>query len=325
MKRRVLLVLVILLAIFITACDNDDEDDTSNDDNEPTEAAVVDNDEVTRDQVIVIADISDNFVETTEEFQPFADYLAANLGEYGIVEGRVDVAADFDEMAEKLENGEIDIFFDSVYPAAVLAERTGADLLLRRWKDGVEQYNTLLITSTDSGIESLDDLPGNMIAFEESVSTSGFVLPLVYLVERDHSLTGYDDPAAEVEEGQIGYTFSGGSVNTVLWVLEGRVAAGAIGSNDYADLEEDVTAELVILGETEFVPRHIVIVRDTLSEELKQGIVEVMLAADEDEAAAEALETFEETAQFDEFPEGLDAAIVRMNELRDTVAEYLNQ
>lgn len=322
MKRRFLLALVIMLAILLAACDNND-DDTSDDENEPTKAAVAE--DVTRDQVIVIADISDDFVETTEEFQPFADYLAANLSEYGIVEGRVDVAADFDEMAQKLENGDVDIFFDSVYPASVLAERTGADLLLRRWKDGVEEYNTLIITSADSGIDSLDDLPGNMIAFEESVSTSGFVLPLVYLVERDYSLTAYDDPSAEVAEGQIGYTFSGASDNTVLWVLEGRVAAGAIGSNDFADFEEDVTSEIVILAETESVPRHIVIVRDSLSEELKQGITEVMLQADEDEAATEALETFEETARFDEFPEGIEAAIERMNELRDTAAEYLEQ
>ncbi|MCI0710035.1 MAG: phosphate/phosphite/phosphonate ABC transporter substrate-binding protein [Chloroflexi bacterium] len=321
MKSRFFLILVILMAIFLTACDNDDE--TSDDENEPTEAA--DAEDVTRDQIIVIADISDDVVDTTEEFQPFADYLAANLSEQGIVAGQVTVAADFDEMVEMIENGEVDIYFDSVYPASVIAERTGADLVLRRWKDRVDQYNSIIFTSTESGIETVDDLPGGMVAFDEATSTSGFVLPLVYLVEQGHSLTLYEDIEAEVAGDEIGYIFSGDDDNSILWVLENRVAAGAVGSTDYFDLDEDVLSQLVILGETEFVPRQVVIIRDDLPDELKQGIVNVMLQVGNDTSAAEILDTFEDTEKFDEFPEGIEAAIARMNELRDTAAEYLAQ
>src|SRR5690606_33118453 len=84
----------------------------------PTQAATnVPAEHASGKTTLVIADISDAPTDVIEAFQPMADYLAANLAEQGIQDGVVKVAPDIDSMARLLESGEVDLYFDSPYPA----------------------------------------------------------------------------------------------------------------------------------------------------------------------------------------------------------------
>ena len=58
--------------------------------------------------VIRIGSISNEPGKEFEIFQPFADYLAAQLGETGIGHGKVVVARDIDGMATLIAEGEVD-------------------------------------------------------------------------------------------------------------------------------------------------------------------------------------------------------------------------
>lgn len=272
-------------------------------------------------KALVLGDISDDPAEVIEGTQPVADYLAAAMSDYGYTHGEVRIASSSDEMAELLRTGEVDIYFDSVYPGMLMADQSGAVPILRRWRFGVEEYQSVIFTSKDSGIESLDDLKGKLIAMDNELSTSGFVMPAAFLVDEGFTLVGrksYNEPVAEEA---IGFVFSFDDENTLQWLLSDQVAAGATDNVSFGRFPEEVQDDLVILAETEFVPRQVVLASPGLDEDVRQALIDAMLGMDEDEDGQAALEIFELTSQFDEFPEGIDAAFDYMRELQATIAD----
>ncbi|MGK7872209.1 MAG: PhnD/SsuA/transferrin family substrate-binding protein, partial [Xenococcaceae cyanobacterium] len=94
---------------------------------------------VTSGEAIVLGDISFEPEYRIRRFQPIADYLATNLGDIGIGKGEVKIASDKDTMAKWMASGEVDLYFDSLFPAMFAIDQSGAKAILRRWKDGVEE------------------------------------------------------------------------------------------------------------------------------------------------------------------------------------------
>ena len=185
---------------------------------------------------IVLSDVSDDPVEKIEEFTPLADYLAANLAEQGIGVGEVKVAPDLETMVDWLQKGEVDIYFDSTYPTIVVGEASGAYPILRRWKGGVGEYNSVIAVRADSDLKTLDDLNGHMIGFEDESSSSGYFMPLTYLLSNGMNMELNQVPDANVDAEEVGYVFTGDDENTVEWVFTGKVDAGAIQSTDFDEL-----------------------------------------------------------------------------------------
>ena len=272
-------------------------------------------------RAIVLGDISDDPAEVIEGAQPLADYLAGQLGEFGITEGRVRVVASTEEMAQLLANGEVDLYFDSTYPATLISDQTGAKIILRRWRFGVEEYQSVVFASVASGITSIDQLPGHMIAMDAPYSTSGFLLPSVLLLENGFTLSGkqrYDEPVAP---GEIGFAFSYDDENTLQWVLNGFTAAGVTDDFQFdVAFPADAKSQLVELARTESTPRQVAVIRSGLDGELVQAILRVLTTMHETEAGAAALEPFQ-TSRFDEFPEGIESATARMREMMEIVKE----
>jgi phosphonate transport system substrate-binding protein len=270
-------------------------------------------------RAIVLGDISDDPAEVIEGSQPLADYLANQLGEYGITDGQVRIATSTDEMIQLLAKGQVDLYFDSTYPATLISDAAGAKIILRRWRFGVEEYQSVIFASAASGITSIDQLPGHMVAMDAPYSTSGFVLPSVHLMENGLSLTGKKSTGDPVANNEIGFVFSYDDENTLQWVLSGLTDAGV--TDDYnfnVAFPEDARAQLVELARTEFTPRQVVVIRSGLDDKLVQAIVQVLTTMHETEAGAAALEPFQ-TSKFDEFPEGIDAATARMREMMELV------
>lgn len=311
-----LLILMLIATISIAACSGDSDDDKSKDDSSRSSDAV----ELERNQYIVIGDISNDPIEKIEDTQPIADYLASQLSDYGIVEGRVVVASSIEEMSELIANGAVDLYFDSAYPVALVLDAGDSHPVLRRSRKDVAQYSSVLFSSVDSGITSPDGLPGNMIAFEDDFSTSGYVLPFLYLQGEGYSLTEYTNATDSVAEDTIGYVFSLDEDTTLAWVLDGRAAAGALQNTDYDDLSETVREQLVILSTSDNWPRHVGIVRNGLDSDLEAGMVDVLKNAHTDPTAADALESFGDSTLFDDFPEGLEAMQERLNGLVEAVS-----
>jgi phosphonate transport system substrate-binding protein len=272
-----------------------------------------------KDQTIVLGDISDDPGEVIEGTQPLADYLAARLGDFGIVKGEVKIASTAAEMTQLLVDGKVDVYFDSVYPATLISDVSGAQPFLRRWRYGVEEYHTVIFASVESGVASVEDLPGHMIALDNPFSTSGYLLPAVHLVEHDLNLVGKQSYGDPVTEHEVGFVFSCDDENTLQCVLSGQVAAGATDDYHYeAAFPAEAREKLVALARTESVPRQVAVARPGIDPELLNAIKQILITAHENEEGQAVLEPFQ-TSRFDEFPEGIEAAQDRMREMMEVV------
>lgn len=268
---------------------------------------------------IVLGDISDDPAEVIEGTQPLADYLAANLKDYGITEGQVRIATSTEELAQMLANGEVDLYFDSTYPATLISDQVGARIILRRWRFGVEEYQSVIFASKESGITSIEELTGHMVAMDAPYSTSGFMLPAVYLTEQGLSLVGKKSQGDPVSGDEIGFVFSYDDTNTLQWVISGLTEAGVTDDFHFdVDFPEEARNQLVELARTEATPRQVGLVRSGLDDELTQAIIRVLTSMHETEDGKAALDAFQ-TTKFDEFPDGINAATQRMREMMEIV------
>jgi phosphonate transport system substrate-binding protein len=265
-------------------------------------------------RALVLGDVNEDVDESVEQFQPLADYLAANLAEFGISAGKVVVAPDLERMTELLKNGEVDLYFESPYGATVVYNNAGAIPLLRRWKEGIKEYHAVIVARQDSGLTSPADLKGQTIAFEDPGSTSGYIMPRAYLLEQGYSLVEKSG-STPVAGDQIGYVFAQSEENVLAWVLQGEVSAGAFNYLNYEEFPAEERADLVVIAQSQSVPRHVTLASPKMDEKLRQRLTELLLAAHETEAGQAALEAFEETSQFDAFPEGAEAAMAALTKL----------
>jgi len=270
---------------------------------------------------LVFGDISDDPAEVIEGAQPIADYLAAKLADHGITGGQVKVATSTDEMIQLLKDGEVDLYFDSTYPATLISDVSGAQIVLRRWKFGVETYQSVIFASKESGIASIEDLQGKMVAMDAPYSTSGFLLPAVYLTENGLKLSGKASNSAAVNPDEVGFAFAYDDENILQWVLNGMTPAGV--TDDYnfdTAFPPEATEKLVELARTESTPRQVMVVRPGLEPELLDAIVQVLATMHEDPEAEPVLENFQ-TTRFDTFPEGIEGATSRMREMMEIVKD----
>ena len=91
--------------------------------------------------------------------------------------------------------------------------------------------------------------------------------------------------------------------------------AGVLDSQAYfEEIPEETRTNLRVLGETEAVARQVAIARPNMDPALQDAIKAILLGASENEAGQAALETFK-TTKFDEFPDGAEATLNRMQEM----------
>ena len=159
--------------------------------------------------MIILGDIdADEPTKKVRRFTPLADYLAKNLAEFGLREGKVRIARDIQEMGSFLKEGEIDVYFDSAFPTLAAQRISGSQVILRRWKQDEPEYWSTFIVRRDSGIDGVEDFVGKVLAFEEPYSTSGFVLPAGTLIQRGFHLKQVSGADQLAGPGEIGYFFS---------------------------------------------------------------------------------------------------------------------
>lgn len=269
---------------------------------------------------LVLGDISDEPAETIKGTQPMADYLAARLGSHGVGRGEVKIAPDLETMIQWMEMGEVDLYFDSPYPALVISQAAGAQPILRRQKYGVSEYYSVFFSRADADFAELEDVQGNMVAFEEAFSTSGYMLPFSHLIEQGYRPIEKPSPETAVSPDEVGYVFSTADNTTVQWVVSGKVPIGVVDNVTFRRLPQETQNELRIFAQTGSVPRQLVLVRADLDPELVSEIKAILQAMDESEEGQAVLETFL-TSEFDEFPQGASQALGRMKVLYQLVQD----
>src|SRR5438128_12297864 len=117
------------------------------------------------------------------------DLLAAGE-EFGRVLGglvgvsvRVTVASDYAAVIEALRNRTADLAF--VHPGGyVLAHREArATIVARNLWHGKSSFTSRIFVRKDSGVKQLEELRGKTIAFVDPASSSGYIYPMVLLLQ----------------------------------------------------------------------------------------------------------------------------------------------
>lgn len=271
-----------------------------------TVSASADTNSALREETITIGVISSNPKKAFKRAQPFADYLAGNLSNHGIKIGQVVVARDSRQMARWINSGQVDLVSETVFAAQELMQYSGAEPLARRWKSGVAEYHSIFFSKLNNGVNSLDDLRGNTVVFEDKGSTSAFLIPAAILLEKGYELYELSSPREHPPEDKIGYFFSdeysksGGESNMMSWVYRNIVGSAAFSDLDWEkEIPEQVKQQLQVIYTSQAIPRSLVLARPSLSSELKQDILSVLLSAHESEEGKQALKAYKKTKKFD--------------------------
>jgi phosphonate transport system substrate-binding protein len=177
-------------------------------------------------------------------------------------------------------------------------------LLLRRWKNGLAEYQSLIFTKSDGETKHLADLRGKIIAFEDPGSTSGYFLPKLFLSRTGFKLSEKNGIGAQVSAADIGYVFAYTQEKLVDLVLTKQAAAGAFSNDDYGVLDDRKKSEITILAETERLPRHLLSVRTDMPPALADRLEQVLLSMDQDAEGRQILARTSETTKFDALPGG---------------------
>ena len=246
-----------------------------------------------------------NQKEVEEHFREFVRYVARKLSTASAIEGRIAMAPTQARLASLLTERKADFYMESPHPTYLINSVYGAGkLLLRRWKGGMAEYHALIFTNRNGEIKRLEDLRGKIVAFEDPGSTSGHYLPKFFLSRRGFKLSQKNQIGANVAAGEVGYIFAYAQDKLVDWVLTKQVAAGAFSNDDHATLDERKKSELVILAETDKLPRHMVSVRKDLAPVLVKRLEKILLSMHQDPEGRLILQRGDGTTKFDALPGG---------------------
>lgn len=251
--------------------------------------------------VLVLGRISDDPKSDYEQLRALLDYVVPRMKDAGIREGRVLMAKDAQQMASYLRRGRVDWVTETAGTGVMLHQRAGARPLLLTERDGTSQYHSVFFARADSGISSIDDLRGHSVAFQRPLSTSAYFLPATELLRRGNTLELLLSPTDELEPGVVGYVFARSELNIATWVHKRLVDVGVMSNLDWQNPRRVPPAfrtDLRLIGRTGDVPRALELVRADLDPAVEAKLREVLVAADKDPQAADALAGFFRTTRF---------------------------
>jgi phosphonate transport system substrate-binding protein len=183
---------------------------------------------------------------------------------------------------EGLSNGTIDLAYLAATDMLNALNQQSASLLLAGEIDGKTSYKSYWVTLKDKPYQSVNDLKGKPIAFSSKTSTSGYVIPLWDL--RQKNLIS-DSGKAEEFFGEGNVWFGSGYVSAVERVLNGDAEAAAV-SYYVLDKDKHLTLEqrqkLRQLAEQGPVPTHVIAIRSQISDADRAALRDALLAMDKE-------------------------------------------
>ena len=212
-------------------------------------AACGDDDESSSDTIRFAVTDLQGLEELQREFGAFKDTLEELAG----VEIEFYAVADRVAAAAALGADQVDVVFTGPAEYVVMQARTDASPIVAIKR---ENYRSCIYTSAESGITSVDQLPGTTIAMTDVGSTSGHLGPSQLLLDAGI------DPLEDVEVLTVG-----DAVHEAL--TRGDVDAVGVGCHDYDEFmaAEDDPSAFTLLVDGPALPADLLIARDGLDTE----------------------------------------------------------
>jgi phosphonate transport system substrate-binding protein len=116
----------------------------------------------------------------TERFRNLVDYLTARLG----IPVQMVSSSDYAGVITGMQFKHVDFAYFGPKSYAEASERAGAQcFVVEVDQDGMAGYHGVIITNKASGLHSIADAKGKVWAFTDPNSTSGTLVPTLYLVK----------------------------------------------------------------------------------------------------------------------------------------------
>jgi len=253
---------------------------------------------------LVLGQVSPSPKNKYKKLKPIVDYAASRLKDLGIEKGSSLIAKNNAQMVQYLKEGKVDWVTETPISGIYFNKKTGADIVLRKWKKGVREYHTVFFARKDSGINSLKDLKGKKIAFGDPGSTSSFYVPIATLLKEKIDLIELSSIRAVLPKNKVGYVFAGGKEINISVLVHRKLAdVGAFSNLDWEstkDTPEKFKKNFKIIHQTKPIPRAVELFRKDLDSKIKQRLKRILLNAHNDPEAKDALKAYDKTAKFDE-------------------------
>lgn len=220
--------------------------------------------------------------DTVARFSPLTEHIEAELG----IEVKAFSASEYVGIITAMQNDQVDIAYFGPKSYVEASRLANAQALVREMSNvGLEGYYSIVITSSDSGIETLADAEGADFAFVTPNSTSGFLVPFL----------GIEEATGQVAEdyfGEVRYTGSHGT--SIRAVIAGDVPVAATNTLDLEAMRRnglDISS-VVELWRSDLIPGSVIAARNELPEDFKEA---VRAAVVDFSSNAEALEAMART------------------------------
>ena len=247
-------------------------------------------------QTLTIGRASDNINRNFSRLKPIVTYLANQLRDIGIENAKVllDGENSNQKIMKFLNNGDIDLVFESPFSAAEYQKHCGAYPLVMVQREGLIEYQSYIFVRKESTVDKLTDLLGKIIAFEDPTSTSSYRWPANSFAEKNIPLFLTTNNAA-IPSDSVGYLFAGSEINISSYVFYGKADAGALSSADWINPEENPESykkNFRIIHTTKPIPRMVVMARKDLPSLLASRLRDEMLKMHETHEGKTALQPY---------------------------------
>ena len=234
-------------------------------------------------QAIVFGRVSDDPKSAYPDLELMAGMLAPHLSKFGYTRGAAVVAGSNREMIRLLAEGKVDVISESPFSALEFEDAGVAEILLLERKQRVASYRTVFFSRLDAGIDSLDDLKGKKIGFEDPGSTTSFRFPMLVMKRFGLEAVPLSTPEDPVPPDKVGYLFFHGELNIAVAVVRKKVHVGAFSDRDWkrvSRVPDRIKDQLRIFHRTAAIPRSLLLVRKDLSAALRKEIQGTLLQLD---------------------------------------------
>jgi phosphonate transport system substrate-binding protein len=251
-KTVVIALIIPVLLVISSGCTTQT---TSNTNPQPTPSSQASGEKVPSTLMVVVLTQSDN-VEQKEREQVLAEYLTKTLKQPVSVQGAKSYDAAVDLLVEekvqvaalgpltyieaKRRNPQVEAI------AASITKSTG-----RPW------YKSAIVVNSASGIKTFEDLKEKRLGFVSKLSTSGYMFPVVYLMDKGLNLDG--------DFASVDFFKSHDSTLTAL--LDGKVDAVGVELDVYKKFKEagKVSDDFQVIWESDPIPQSPIVVSQKLS------------------------------------------------------------
>ncbi|MBN1137304.1 MAG: phosphate/phosphite/phosphonate ABC transporter substrate-binding protein [Anaerolineae bacterium] len=206
----------------------------------------------------------------TQEIIASGDQLAKMIADKTGYTITANVGTDFAAVREAIGAGKAHIAWLNTFNYVLAHEKYGTEVALATVRYGTSTYKGQIVVRADSGITSIADLKGKVMCWVDPNSTSGYIIPRIYLGA--NGLDPDKDFAKTVEAGSHN--------NVISAVYNGDCDAGASYVDARSSIEKDfpdVKEKIIVLATTTDIPNDGVDFAKDFPADMRTKIVNALL------------------------------------------------